>query len=127
MWEIQYGNTSNMYKKDVFEMVVKDTKNRYNLDKSFTFDYDAALARIRRGSLSGDGKATPLIAIEREVVNLLLCMSKLKRALTVSESLKLINELIDGTEMQQKLIKWKKAKKMYHTSEEDEGKVGLSY
>ena len=51
-------------------------------------------------------------------------MSKIKRALTVSETLCLINDLIHGTVWQTKLIEWKKKHKTYNENEDDLGKVG---
>ena len=51
-------------------------------------------------------------------------MSKLKRSLTVSEALLLINELISGTTIQQQLIEWKRYHKIYQKNPDDMGKVG---
>ena len=127
LWELENNNFTDLYKKDVYESIVNDARTRYNLPDSFSFPYNSAMARINRGSLAGEGAATPLLFIEQEIVDLLLCMSKLKRSLTASESLRLINDLIDGTHIQRELIEWKRKKKMYHKSQDDEGKVGLSY
>ena len=54
-------------------------------------------------------------------------MCQLKRSLTCSDGLRLINELIEGTQIQKDLIEWKKQKKTYCKSEEDLGKVGPKY
>ena len=54
-------------------------------------------------------------------------MSKLKRSLNCTEGLRLVNELIDGTPMQDRLIAWKKHKQIATTSEDDLGKVGPPY
>ena len=68
-----------------------------------------------------------MIEIENTFIDLLLVMAKLKRSLTVSESLRLANELIDGTLTQKKIIAWKKKYKIFHKNPDDYGKVGISY
>ena len=107
LWEIKHADTSMITKKSIFEYVFDDTKKRYGLDDTFKFPYETALSRIRRNNISADGIDSPLLPIEQEIVDLLLCMSKIKRALTASDGLRLINELIDGTEIQKQLVEYK--------------------
>ena len=45
----------------------------------------------------------------------------------MSESIRLANELIDGTLTQKKIIAWKKKYKIFHKNPDDYGKVGISY
>ena len=55
-----------------------------------------------------------LLPVENEIVQLLPCMNKLKRSLTASDGLQLINELIDNTPIQQRLKEWKIKKQIYY-------------
>ena len=68
-----------------------------------------------------------MIFIEDRLVELLLCMSKIKRSLTASEGLRLANELIAGSEIQHRLILWKIKKNIYHSNPLEMGTVGPLY
>ena len=127
MWELENANIRHLHKKDIFQHVFEETTRKMNVSKNFSFPYETALSRIRRKNLSGDGKSSPLLPVEFEIVQLLLCMSKLKRSLTASDGLRLINELIDGTSIQDRLIQWKIKKKIFFKDPIDLGRVGLSY
>ena len=128
IWEIQHQPDSHSYsKKQVFENIVLRARQHFDLPDSFHFPYSTALSRIRRSNLKATGNDSPLIAIEPQIVELAICMSKLKRSLTCSDGLRLVNELIQGTEIQQRLIKWKKFKKIQCSSPSDLGKVGKQY
>ena len=54
-------------------------------------------------------------------------MSKMKHSLKTSESIQLINSLIDATEYQTQLIEWKTKHNTYHREDKDLGKIGRSY
>ena len=69
----------------------------------------------------------PLSDIKPKLVQLNLCMSYTKRSLTVSEGLRLPNNLIKDILAQEKLIAWKMARKIYQEKEEELGTVGFSY
>ena len=47
-----------------------------------------------------------------KVILLILTMSKLKLSLCSNDCIKLINDLIKGTQIQKDLINWKKARKV---------------
>ena len=68
-----------------------------------------------------------MIEVEDTLIQLLLVMAKLKRSLTVSESIALANDLIDGTLTQKKIVLWKKERKIYHNNPLDFGRVGINY
>lgn len=80
MWEIKHADTSMITKKSIFEYVLEDTKKQYGLDDTFSFPYKTALSRIHRNSISADGIDSPLLPIKQEIIDLLLCMSKIKHA-----------------------------------------------
>lgn len=69
-------------------------------------------ARIRRDSLDANDTQSPMSRIEPKLIQLILCMSNIKRTLTVSKGLMLANDPIAGTKTQEYLIEWKKKKKI---------------
>ena len=54
-------------------------------------------------------------------------MSKIKRSLTVTEALRLVNDLIDGTEIQNMLIQWKIKHRIFYNDIKDLGTVGKNW
>ena len=117
----------NIPKKDIYKKVFEQEVHRHHLPSTFKFPYNTVLSRISRSSLNAEGSHCPLIFIEDQIVDILLCMSKIKRALSVAEGLRLINELIRKTEIQQRLIDWKIAHRIYTKKPEDMGRVGTAY
>ena len=77
--------------------------------------------RIVNHHLAG-GQESPLAPIEPIIVEIILQMARIRQCLTPSRALRLVNDLIDGTKIQQDLIQWKKN----NTCSED-GKVGQGY
>ena len=60
------------------------------------------MSQVKRKNLQALGVKSPLAKIESDLVELILCMSKLKRSLTVSKKLHLCNQLIDSTDVQKR-------------------------
>ena len=106
---------------------MRSEKSNFELDDTFRFPYTTFRARIDRESYNGDGTKSPLSDIEPKLVSLISCMSNIKRSLTVTEGLMLVNDIIKGTNAQQKLIKWKTDRKIFHLDEENIGEVGVNY
>ena len=121
MENIRKGSKS---RKALFDAIFEEEKERFDLPETFRFPYKTALSRIRRRSLQAKNSQCPLIHIEKKAIDLIICMSKLKRSLTVSEAISLINDLIDGTCIQEKLIEWKLYHKIYQKNPNDMGKIG---
>ena len=111
----------------MYNLIVKQEKENFGLNDDFKFPYASALSRIYRNSYKGENNTSPLKPVEEKLVGLILCMSKMKRSLTVSEGLMLTNELIKGTDTQEALIQWKKKKNIYYSDEAELGKVGVKY
>lgn len=84
-------------------------------------------SRIKADSLDGNGKKSPVSDIEPKLVALILCMSNIKRTLTMSQVLELANDLIKNTETQIRLIEWKKKRKVYHNDSSSLGTLGMSF
>ena len=110
---MKHGDHTHMQKtkKQVFEEILERARVLHQLPTTFSMPYSTVLSRIRRNNLYASGNDSPLAPLESKIVDLILCMSKLKRSLTCSDGLRLINELIEGTVYQDKLIEWKKIKK----------------
>ena len=125
--EIKCTQSRKTSKKHLFMKILQEETTKFKLGADFRFPYSTALSRIRRSSLNADGIYSPLFAIESKIISLIICMSKIKRAMTCSEALRLINELIDGTETQKQLIAWKLKMRIYFTVPQDLGRVGLSW
>lgn len=75
-----------------------------------------------RPIVNGRGDVTPLADIEDTVVSIIIKMARIRQSLTPSKGLKLVNDMIEGTDTQTKLIKWKEAHKSNCT-----GTVGRKY
>ena len=121
MENIRKGSKS---RKALFAAIFEEEKERFKLPETFRFPYKTALSRIRRRSLHTKNPQCPLIHIEKKAIDLIICMSKLKRSLTVSEAICLVDGLIDGTCIQEQLIEWKLYHKIYQKNPNDMGKVG---
>ena len=77
--------------------------------------------RIKNHHMAG-GHESLLACIEHIIVKSILQMARIRQYLTPSRVLRLVNDLIDCTKVQQDLIKWKKT----NTCNEDR-KVGQAY
>ena len=111
-----------MTKQMIFDECCKRTIHKQNLPGTFKCSQNTADSRIKRKSLFGDARGSPLIEIE-----ILICMGKLKHSLKTSESIMLINSLIKATDYQTRLIEWKKKHKIYAENDESLGKIGRRY
>ena len=89
--EISLPIFENTSKKNIFFRILAEETRKFRLGDKFKFPYHTAISRIHRWSLNADGSQSPLLLIENKIIDLILCMSKIKRALTVSECLRLIN------------------------------------
>ena len=125
--EIELEDNFGKTKRSIFFKILAEEKIKHNLKPSFRFPYQTLISRIRRCSLRAMGGMCPIIKIEKKIIDLVLCMSKIKRSLTVSETLNLINELIDGTEIQVELIQWKLDHKIYYSENSPLGTVGRKW
>ena len=53
----------------------------YDVGDDFWYPYSTMLARINRDSLDGNGSQSPMSRIEPKLIQLILCMSNIKRTL----------------------------------------------
>ena len=125
--EVPEAKDMGLSKRELFDTIRDQEVEEAGLQESFVFHYETALSRIRRKKLKGDGTFSPLTEIEPQLVQLVVCMSKIKRSLTMTEGLHLCNELITGTEIQQRLLDFKISRNIYAESLEALGRVGRHY
>ena len=129
----RFANLKEKYRKTtgkrlgrgVVQDIIDQVKRKRNI-----MDADISPAVIRRrfyrGSIENNhlagGQESPLRAIEPIMVEIILQMARIRQCLTPSRALRLINDLIDGTKIQQDLIKWKETNTC-----NGHGKVGKGY
>lgn len=53
------------------------------------------------------GKMYPLEAIELTIITIIVQMARIFQSLTPSQGLRLVNDMISGTNVQENLVKWK--------------------
>jgi hypothetical protein len=117
--------------KGCYKKIFEDVKSRRNLPDFFKFPYSTARKRIKTEvQLDKDtipiGKKSPLYGIERNIIDLLIILSKIGSPVPRGNAIRLINEMIDGTIHQERLIQYKKARG-YQQSSEEMGRVGQKY
>lgn len=117
---------------ETFQNIVNEVRKKRNLPESFEIKRSTVKKRIQRNKTVVDahekkgGVDTPLADIEPIIVEMVLCMSKMRQPLTSTEIIQLVNSSIEGTEYQQKLIDFKKTYKINQT-EDKMGQVGRTY
>jgi hypothetical protein len=117
--------------KGSYNKIFNEVKSRRNLPDSFKFPYSTAKKRMRTKTLlDGDcipiGKQSPLYAIEKDIVDLLIILSKIGSPVSRGNAIRLINEMIDGTIHQQRLKTYKKSRG-FQQSEKEMGCVTQKY
>ena len=89
------------------ELIDKKKKER---GVNFTIKHQTIRRRIVRQKLfhtHRGGHRSPLEEIEHVAVSIIIQMARIRQPLTPSKGLSLINDLISGTEYEDKLVKWK--------------------
>ena len=61
----------------------------------------------------GGGSETLMYEVEPHLVELICAMARIRRCLTTTESIALANDLISGTDLEKKIIEWKKKRMEY--------------
>jgi hypothetical protein len=118
-------------KQGCYDEIFKDVKIRRNFPESFKFPYSTAKKRLKMETyLDNDavpiGKQSPLYGIEKDIVDLLIILSKIGSPVTRGNAIHLINEMIDDTIHQQRLVNYKKARGFIQP-EKEMGRVGQKF
>ena len=123
----EHDDLTSISKKGLFKYLVKEQKMNGNLPPNYYVSYNTIRLQICRNNPGGNGNKSPMRKIEKQIVEIILCMSKIKRSITPFEGLALINDMIKGTDIQRELIDWKLRHNIYFERFEDLGTVGLGY
>jgi hypothetical protein len=121
-----------LVRDDSFKNIVSDVREKMNLPENFEIKKVTVRRRILRKKTLVEahecmgGLDTPLAEIEPSLVEIILCMSKLRQSLTTNQITQLVNSCIDGTVHQRNLIAFKKRQKIDQTDDKL-GKVGVNY
>ena len=99
-------------KKGCLENIIKQQKAKYNLSDEVKVDKEAIRSRYYRGNLrkSSKGPYSPMRLVEPKLADLIIQMSRIRRCLTVSQCLLLANDLIEGAEVEEAVVNYKKKK-----------------
>ena len=99
------GNNTRVVRGMLDDIIMKiKTKNKIpslNISKSLIHQ------RLKRNTpvCSTNGMMSPLACIESKIVSVIIQMSRIRQSLTPTQSMRLINDLIDGTPVQEDLVK----------------------
>jgi hypothetical protein len=121
----------NRVSRGTYKRVHEQVKKQRNLPADFIFPYNNCKKRIQRNtSIDHDGATithqSPLRDCEDDIVELLIQLGKIGSPITCGTALHLINELIDDTIHQERLINWKKTQGIIQEPERMK-KVGSAY
>ena len=96
--------------KAALAAIVCDVQDNRNLPPEFSFPVSSIRTRIRRDKpfAFNRGHTTPLLDMEPVFVSTIKQMCQIRQCLTPPQGIDLVNSMIDGTEAQEKLVKFKK-------------------
>jgi hypothetical protein len=118
-------------KPGTYKKIHEKVKVSRNLPTTFNFPYNSAKHRLLRHTKVDNvgvtvGHQSPLRDVENDVVDFIIQLGKIGSPVTCSQAIYLINDLIDGTVHQRRLIEWKK-KQGIQQSPENFGRIGTAY
>ena len=105
--------------------LITEIKVKNNVPEDVIISEGSIRQRIKRGNLytnGGRGPDSPLLALEPTIVKTIIQISRIRQCITPSTGLKLVNSIIEGTQVQNDLIQFKS--KLCGNSD---GKVGRNY
>ena len=93
-------------KKGCLDEIIKRQKRNFNLSASIKIDKEAIRSRYYWGNLAvmTMGPVSPMVAVEPQLVGLILRMSRICRCLTATQCLLLANDLIKAPSMKMKSL-----------------------
>jgi hypothetical protein len=124
---VHRSRTSNL----VFKNIVERVKLNRKLPSHFTFSYSTAMDQIRNSTQLDQsglpiGRLSPLRGIEETLIQFLIILGKIGSPVSKGQGIRLVNELIEGTVHQKRLIEYKKQKN-FNPSNEELGQIGEKY
>ena len=101
-------NENRKVRKRELSKIIENKKIERNIQ--FEIKPQTIHRRVNRGIIKHthrSGHISPLEAVEFTAVTIIIQMAMIRQPLTPSKGLSLINDLINGTTLQEKLVKWK--------------------
>jgi len=96
-------------KRGCLEEIIRKQKEIFELSENIKIDKELIRARHYRGHLTVNsmGPVSPMAAVEPQLVELIIRMSRIRRCLTPTQCLLLANDLVEGTKHQDEIIAFK--------------------
>jgi hypothetical protein len=114
-----------------YKRIHEEVKKNRNLPEDFLYPYNTCKTRMKRSTPIDEDGATighqsPLRDCESDIIELLIKLGKIGSPITCGRALVLINELIDNTIHQERLIRWKQTQGIQQEPNKMK-KVGSAY
>jgi hypothetical protein len=69
---------------------------------------ESRLRPRRKVSVANPGPVSPMVSVEAHVADWILQLASMRQPVTLKMALQLINSMVEGTEVQEKVCEWKK-------------------
>ena len=124
--QIRKLNPKKKLDRGQFNLLVADLKQEHAMPADFEINFGSIRKRFLRGNPTSYGKGpnSPSRHLEAALVDLLLLLADMNKPLTCGEGVKLANEMIKDTDLQGKIIEFKK-KLSHHCDENGRNSDGL--
>jgi hypothetical protein len=122
---------NNRVRVGTYKRIHDNIKKIRNLPSHFCFPYNTAKKRLQRLTQTNElgvpvGHHSPLRGCEDDIIDIIIKLGKIGCPLTCGQTIQLINELIDNTVHQERLVEWKKSRKIQQPADKLK-KIGKSY
>lgn len=114
--------------RNAYTKILSDTSERYDLPD--VLDYKSVESRLRPGRkvlVANPGPVSPMVSVEAHVVDWILQLASMRQPVTPKMALQLINSMVEGKEVQEKVREWKKKHLKEHEINEDGPTLGQKY
>jgi hypothetical protein len=135
LYTIEYNKSKELgmvkLKHGTYKKIHEEVRLNRNLPTSFYLPYDTVKKRMQRNTpINNDGDPvghqSPLRDCEDRIVQFIVQLGKIGSPLSCGQCIHLINDLIDGTVHQERLIQWK-VRQNIKQSQDNMKRVGVSY
>jgi hypothetical protein len=99
-------------RRGTFTKIHEQAKSSRNLPSNFSYSYNSVKKRLQRDTTIDEygipvGQQSPLQDCEEDIVDIIIKLGKIGSPVSCGEAIFLINDLIDGTIHQKRLVEWK--------------------
>ena len=100
---------ANKVEDNTLQKIIDTVSKKRSLPDEITISSDTIRRRVSRKShfVTQRGVCTPLECIELMIVTIIIQMARIRQCLSPSKGLRLVNAVINGTDAQEDLKKWK--------------------